>query len=386
MLCGSQYRRTAHYHVTHRRRQNFYALPTAQWQMLSAPPFNLFSNLEHVDDAIDANGDLADEILNSALKSLGLEGLEADPNYLLMDWRDTAESHHIDKARSTIRQLYRDWSAEGLAERQVCYGPVLEDLKQEFAHLPDKSSVIVLVPGAGLGRLVFEIWRNGHTVEGNEISWHQLIASNWLFNHTKGTSFDLYPFAAEFSNVIRRDHQLKVVKVPDVHVSSMLEDSSDPSSTGRVDLRAGDFISVYKNEQYRERFEAVVTVFFIDTAPNVIRYIETVRHCLRPGGVWINMGPLLWHFEDRRSPAINERTQTGESLDAQAGIQEPGSFELTDEEVVELVRQMGFDVESHEVSLEGVGYINNPESMLQNTYRPSHWVARRRDKAGPSPS
>ncbi len=99
MLCGSQYRRTAHYNVTHRRRQNFYALPTAQWQMLSAPPFNLFSNLEHVDDAIDANGDLADEILNSALKSLGLEGLEADPNYLLMDWRDTAESHHIDKAR-----------------------------------------------------------------------------------------------------------------------------------------------------------------------------------------------------------------------------------------------------------------------------------------------
>lgn len=353
--------------------------------MLSAPPFNLLSNLEHVDDAIDANGDLAEEILSSALQSPGFEGLEADPSDPSMDWRDTAESRHIDKARSTIRQIYRDWSAEGLAERQACYGPVLKDLKQEFAHLPDKSNVKVLVPGAGLGRLVFEIWRYGYTIEGNEISWHQLIASNWVLNHTNGTTFDLYPFAADFSNVIKRDHQLKVVKVPDIHVSSVLKDSSDFMSTARLNMRAGDFVSLYREEQYGERFEAVVTVFFIDTAPNLIRYIETVRHCLRPGGVWINMGPLLWHFEDRRLPAMDERTQSGESTRLQAGVEEPGSFELTDEEVVELVRQMGFDFESHELGFEGVGYINNPNSMLQNTYRPSHWVARRRDKAVVSP-
>lgn len=97
--------------------------------MLSAPPFNLLSKLERVDDAIDANADLADEMLDSALRSFGLEGLEADPKNPSMEWRGTAESHHIDKARSTIRQMYRDWSAEGLAERQACYGPVLEDLK-----------------------------------------------------------------------------------------------------------------------------------------------------------------------------------------------------------------------------------------------------------------
>ncbi len=349
--------------------------------MLSAPPFSLLANLERVDDAIDANGDLADEVVNSALQFLGLGDLEADPDDLSMDWRDTAEPHHIDKAKSTIRQMYRDWSAEGLDERQACYGPVLEDLEEDFGHLPDKSSVKVLIPGAGLGRLVFETWRKGYMVEGNEISWHQLLTSNWVLNHTKGTTFDLYPFAAEFSNVIRREHQLKVVKVPDVHVSSVLEDSSGLSSTERMQMKAGDFVSLYREERHGGRFEAVVTVFFIDTAPNLIRYIETVRHCLRPGGVWINNGPLLWHFEDRGSPAVDERTQSGEATSAQAGIEEPGSFELTDEEVVELVRQMDFDIERRELGIEGIGYINNPRSMLQNTYRLSHFVARKRDKS-----
>ena len=45
------------------------------------------------------------------------------------------------------------------------------------------------------------------------------------------------------------------------------------------------------NVQYRThddgvefRSMAVVTMFFIDTAPNLIKYIETVRNCLRPGG------------------------------------------------------------------------------------------------------
>ncbi len=83
---------------------------------------------------------------------------------------------------------------------------------------------------------------------------------------------------------------------------------------------------------------------------------------------------------------MDERTHSGGPTRVQAGIEEPGSFELTDEEVVELVWQMGFDIQSHDLGSEGIGYVNNPESMLQNTYRPSHWVARRRrDKAVISP-
>lgn len=45
-------------------------------------------------------------------------------------------------------------------------------------------------------------------------------------------------------------------------------------------------------------FDAVVTCFFIDTAHNVLEYLEVIHHVLRPGGYWIHLGPLLWHWAD----------------------------------------------------------------------------------------
>ena len=369
----SQYRKTAHYNVTHRRRQNFYALPTAQWRMLTAPPFNLLANLERIDDAIDSNGAIASAILDSGIQSFGLKNGE---------YEGSATPSDMDKARSTIRQLYRDWSGEGEAERRACYGPILEDLELAFRDVRDNSSVRVLVPGAGLGRLVFELCRRRYVVEGNEISYHQLIASNWVLNHTKKEqTLDLYPFALDFSNVMCREHQLQKVKVPDIHPGSGLEGVvGQPSVNGgdRMTMTAADFVVLYGEERHAETFDAVVTVFFIDTAPNIIRYIETIRNCLKDGGLWINLGPLLWHFTER-GPAVkddNDPMTPKERL----GIEEPGSFELTDDEVVMLVEKMGFDVQSHEIRNNGMGYIQNPNSMLQNAYRNSHWVAKKRPK------
>ncbi|MCJ1263848.1 hypothetical protein MMC22_003718 [Lobaria immixta] len=327
-----QYRRTAHLNVTHRRRQNFYALPTTQWQMLADPPFNFLSNLELVDEAIDANANIASAILATGLQSFGLSSEPEDP---AMDWRGAATPSDMNKARSTIRQLYRDWSADGIDERRACYEPVIQDVAQEFASCLDRAFVRVLVPGAGLGRLVFELCRRGYTVEGNEISYHQLIASNWALNHTTHAGqFDLYPFALEFSNVVRRDDQLRVVKVPDVHPGLELEKASEGKQVHafeRMSMMAADFVTIYGDENHRSMFDAVVTVFFIDTAPNFIRYIEVVRNCLKSTGVWINLGPLLWHFGDRGPTSRNGGTET-EAKKQRSGIEEPGSIELTEEE------------------------------------------------------
>ncbi|SLM38265.1 methyltransferase family [Lasallia pustulata] len=376
-----QYRRAAHYNITHRRRQNFYALPTPHWQLLAGPPFNLLSTLDQVDDAIDANAMIASEILTTGLHAFGLEDEGSDP---AMEWRDTATASDMGKARSTIRQFYRDWSAEGRVERQACYVPVLQDLSESFAHVRDKGLVKVLVPGAGLGRLVFEICTAGYQVEGNEISYHQLLASSWMLNHTqRREQFDLYPFALTFSNHISRADQLKVVKVPDVHPSTELEKASIGMQTHafeRMSMTAADFLTLYVNAEHEGIYDAITTVFFLDTAPNVIRYVEAIRNCLKQGGVWINLGPLLWHFEERGPPSgdgENDRGRSGHTDKHAVGIGEAGSVELTDEEVVALVQQMGFRMEKHELGSEGSGYIHDPRSMLRNMYTPSHWTARK---------
>ena len=41
-----------------------------------------------------------------------------------------------------------------------------------------------------------------------------------------------------------------------------------------------------------------MTSFFLDTARNVLDYIELIQQILKPGGHWINLGPLLYHYSD----------------------------------------------------------------------------------------
>ncbi|CBF88632.1 hypothetical protein AN0865.2 [Aspergillus nidulans FGSC A4] len=376
-----QYRRSAHLNTTHRRRQAFYALPTKHWQMLAEPPFSLLDNFNKVDDAIDANADIADAIIGTGLKSFGLPE-QPDPSNPLQNWRGVANSADINKAHSTIRQFYRDWSAEGQAEREACYIPVLRDLDLEFPDKLEREEFVkVLVPGAGLGRLVFEICRAGFAAEGNEISYHQLLASSWVLNHTEGAQrHALYPFALHFSNILSREQQLRKVMIPDVHpATAMLEAQASGTPFGTMSMSAADFVVLYSSPSQTDAFDAVATVFFIDTAPNLIRYIEAVRNCLKSNGIWINVGPLLWHFEDG-----HQRTRSGDGSSSRdggdsQGIGEPGNVELTEEEVFLLIERMGFKIEKVEAVEERVecGYIQDPNSMLRSLYRPSHWIARK---------
>ena len=44
------------------------------------------------------------------------------------------------------------------------------------------EQVQILVPGAGLGRLAFEIAKRGYSCQGNEFSLFMLFASNFVLN------------------------------------------------------------------------------------------------------------------------------------------------------------------------------------------------------------
>lgn len=60
---------------------------------------------------------------------------------------------------------------------------------------------------------------------------------------------------------------------------------------------AGEFIESFSGEDSVGTFDVVVTCFFMDTAHNAIEYIETIRKCMKRDGIWINLGPCLWHYE-----------------------------------------------------------------------------------------
>lgn len=351
--------------------------------MLAGPPFSLLQNLSDVDDAIDCNAQIADAILDRGLEAFGLPKKPGNDD--TQNWQDSASANDVDKAHSTIRQFYRDWSAEGAREREFCYGFVLRQLRASFLDRPTSTDFTgrpkILVPGAGLGRLVYEICRAGYHVEGNEISYHQLLASSWVLNHAGATPHILYPFATQFTNLRSRKQQLLKVMIPDVNPAQGLKHASaNGQASPKMTMTAADFVVLYSGHEYEASFDAVATMFFIDTAPNFLRYVDTVSKCLKANAIWINVGPLLWHSDVAHNKKAHDPhdhpVSTGDP-DRDAGIGEPGSVELTEEEVLWLLEKKGFRVEHREISPQGLGYIQDPESMFQNLYQISSWVARK---------
>lgn len=373
--------------------------------LLSKPPFSILDSLSKMDDLIDSNAELAEAIFVSGFRAFLAPTLDshwvasvvpekyANDEYrmysTIMDHLNVKNSKNdMEKARSCINQFYREWSAEGATERANSFAPVIAALETEYesrmqgATGLDRSEIKVLAPGAGLGRFVFDVCCAGFNIEGNEISYHELMASSLILNHIhKAGQYEIAPFVLNCSNHLDRADQFQTCRVPDILPGAKLAKSELSKVPGheRMSMSAGDFCVLYSQQESEAQYDAVTTVFFVDTAPNVIRYIEAVRACLKPGGIWINLGPLLWHHSARKESdeheAKDESNQKAAAVDA--GIGDPGSVELTNEEVVALVRHMGFSIEKQEAVMSGTGYINDPRSMLQSTYRPSFWLARK---------
>ncbi|KAI6100907.1 N2227-domain-containing protein [Pisolithus croceorrhizus] len=258
----------------------------------------------------------------------------------------------MDKLRSTIKLFVRDWSRDGKTERDLCYEPMKKALEEHFEG-KDRSTLRVLVPGAGLGRLAYDVARLGFACQGNEFSHYMLLASYLILNRTQSIDeHTIYPYIHSFSNVLSRETLLKAVTIPDVLPSDL-----PPGSN--FSLVAGDFEEIYgaedtdENEPQAGKWDAILTCFFIDTAKNIVNYLRVLHRILAPGGVWINLGPLLWHFEN------NEH--------------EYPSIELDLSEVKELARMIGFKL--YDERTIDTSYSSNDQSMLGYVYHAAFWKA-----------
>ncbi|OAJ36046.1 hypothetical protein BDEG_20265 [Batrachochytrium dendrobatidis JEL423] len=103
--------------------------------------------------------------------------------------------------------------------------------------------------------------------------------------------FTIYPWIHSFSNIPSAANQLQAIQIPDILVS----DHVPP--TVSFSMVAGDFIQIYGAPNQKDQWDVVATCFFIDTAKDLTQYLAVIKHALKPKGIWINVGPLLYHFE-----------------------------------------------------------------------------------------
>ena len=208
----------------------------------------------------------------------------------------TCAERHLTKVKVAIEQCVRDWAVEGKKERDEIYSPIIRELQQyvplgEQGELKHKRKV--LLPGVGLARLLLEVCLAGYAGQGNEFDYFMLFVSDCFLNGgLKANSIKLYPWIHDPNNVLNREDALKPIMVPDV--SCLACAKANPGMD--MSMTMGEFIQVYDTQENYGLWDSVVTCFFVDTAPNVLEYCKVIHKILKPGGVWINVGPLVYHW------------------------------------------------------------------------------------------
>jgi len=255
--------------------------------------------------------------------------------------RDEIPSNfNMDKVRSTLKQCVRDWGDEGEEERKGAYAPILDSIRELYPTEESREGKRVLNPGCGLGRLSWELVRMGFATQGNEFSYFMLLCHNVIVNQLGQNEVTIYPYVDQVTNQWSFEKQSRAIRIPNVDPRIIMQ-----NKRGQLDysICAGDFTEIYKDPA---SFDVVASCFFLDTAKNVMEYLKVITYILKPGGHLVNLGPLLYHFEDSNTDP---------------------SVELTYEELKGCLPHFGLKMIKEEKGLKAA-YTRNAASMLRMHY------------------
>lgn len=303
---------------------------------------------EMVEGLHDVNQQLCDDIVETGLKYYGISREELAAHSKSKDAADQAPDRV--SVSQALKHFVRDWSVLGRAEREDAFPCILSTMKSLF---PGRSGndVKVLLPGSGFGRLGHEIASlGGFDVTLNERSMYMNLGYRFLEAHPRPESKLFHPFIDSWSHHVTNADMFRGVSFPDVRVNA--------SSALLVE---GDFVSVFQGS--KAEYDAIITHFFIDTARNVMSYLDTIHAMLKPGGYWVNFGPLLWGT----APFVQL------SLDEIVSISNSMGFEFID--TSETCGKLTF--EGRSIRSKRAVYGFNERALTQNAFSAQFWVARK---------
>jgi len=196
---------------------------------------------------------------------------------------------------------------------------------------------------------------SGYTAIANEFSNYMNLALRFLLDPTTTPSphvHAVHSWAHRFSHQRSNADLFRSVAFPDV----------TPRLNGRFHLLEGDFFTI-KPPAPRSTartvavgtagYDYIVTLFFIDTSTNVSANLQKIYELLKPGGKWINLGPLLW--------------AEGGSVGLQLSL----------DEVIALAGMVGFEGIEDQRKEVRCEYTADRRGMFQRVYDAQFWVARK---------
>jgi len=120
-----------------------------------------------------------------------------------------------------------------------------------------------------------------HTHISRQLATHlrqkQFLASavQWLTNPARRVLFRVHPFLHDGANRLEPTDQTRPVLLPDVAPYQICNGPGESRCGCRKpSTSCAEFVSEYQRPEHRERWDAVVTSFFLDTAKNPLDYIR----------------------------------------------------------------------------------------------------------------
>ncbi|KAH7397466.1 N2227-like protein-domain-containing protein [Pyrenochaeta sp. MPI-SDFR-AT-0127] len=250
----------------------------------------------------------------------------------------------------TLKHFVRDWADEGAKERNEAFPCILSTLSSQKTDDSGNRPLKVLLPGSGVGRLGHEVANlGGFEVTINEWSMYMNVGYRYLEAQTKADAFSIHPFIDGMSHHATTNDMLRKITAPNI--------TPHPA----VLLVEGDFNTAFNDQP--GHYDIVVTHFFIDTARNLMAYFDTIHRLLKPGGHWINFGPLLYGT----GPFVQL------SLDEIVAVVEAMGFEF--EDLGDVCGQLTF--EGKKVRSKEAEYGFNKKALTRNAYLAQAWSVRK---------
>ncbi|KAE8142847.1 N2227-like protein-domain-containing protein [Aspergillus pseudotamarii] len=302
--------------------------------------------LNTVEHLFETNEQLAHEIVKHGMHFYNISQAELDQ--FIKENENKGVNTDKTSVSQAMKHFVRDWADEGYEERQDAFPCVLGTLAN--MSRTSEQPLRVLLPGAGLGRLAHEVNAlDGFEVTMNEWSMYMNLAYRYLSSLSSANSKAFHPYIDWWSHQVTTADLQRSVSFPDTLASSS------------VLLVEGDFTTVFAEDT--GKYDVIVTLFFIDTARNLVSYFENIHRLLRPGGKWINLGPLLYGSAPFLQLSLDEIIALTEHL----GFK----FQETDASCGDITIP-GMTVRGKEVA-----YARNGKGLSKNAYQAQFWVAQR---------
>lgn len=257
-----------------RRRRLFSLMPSRHQKVCAAAGYS--AKLASIDTTIDRNHDYLAAIAQTAAKTYGVSDRATT----------TARNTSLLYPRvvESLGHFARDWSTEGAREVE----PLVHYITAQLDRMVPRDQALhtaVVLPGAGLGRVAHEVaCHANYDTYAVEFSGLMHACNLHVYADSNPPSCAIHPYVHTCSNFLSGEDQVRPVQV---------EPRARPQN---LHLQLGDFRAFTLPAQYKN--VVVVSVFFVDTAENVLEYFDTIdRLTLGPGirnGYWINVGPLKY--------------------------------------------------------------------------------------------